>query len=32
MSLVLHALKSAKASPEELAEVRKLLDQMESKP
>lgn len=32
MSLVLHALKSAKASPEELAEVRQLLDQMESKP
>ena len=31
MSLVLHALKSAKASPEELAEVRQLLDQMEDK-
>ena len=32
MSLVLHALKSAKASPEELAEVRRLLDTMENKP
>lgn len=32
MSLVLHALRSAKASPEELAEVRQLLDQMEGKP
>jgi len=32
MSLVLHALKSAKASPEELAEVRRLLDEMEGKP
>jgi predicted transcriptional regulator len=32
MSLVLHALTSAKASPEELAEVRRLLDQMEGKP
>lgn len=31
MSLVLHALKSAKASPEELAEVRALLDEMEKK-
>lgn len=31
MSLVLHALKSATASPEELAEVRRLLDEMESK-
>jgi predicted transcriptional regulator len=31
MSLVLHALKSAKASPEELAEVRRLLDEMEQK-
>jgi BlaI family transcriptional regulator, penicillinase repressor len=29
MSLVLHALRSAKASPEELAEVRRLLDEME---
>ena len=29
MSLVLHALKSAKASPDELAEVRRLLDEME---
>lgn len=29
MSLVLHALKSAKASPEELDEVRRLLDEME---
>jgi predicted transcriptional regulator len=32
MSLVLHALKSAKASPEELAEVRRLLDEMEEMP
>jgi predicted transcriptional regulator len=32
MSLVLHALKSAKASPEELQEVRRLLDEMEDKP
>ena len=32
MSLVLHALRSAKASPEELAEVRRLLDEMENKP
>jgi len=31
MSLVLHALKSAKASPDELAEVRQLLDKMEDK-
>ena len=31
MSLVLHALKSATASPKELAEVRRLLDEMESK-
>jgi predicted transcriptional regulator len=31
MSLVLHALKSAKASPDELAEVRRLLDEMEDK-
>lgn len=31
MSLVLHALKSAKATPEELAEVRRLLDEMEAK-
>ncbi len=31
MSLVLHALKSAKASPEELSEVRRLLDEMEGK-
>lgn len=31
MSLVLHALKSATASPEELAEVRRLLDTMEGK-
>ena len=31
MSLVLHALKSAKASPGELAEVRRLLDEMEEK-
>lgn len=31
MSLVLHALRSAKASPEELAEVRRLLDEMEGK-
>lgn len=29
MSLVLHALKSAQASPEELAEVRRLLDEKE---
>jgi predicted transcriptional regulator len=31
MSLVLHALKCAKASPEELLEVRRLLDEMEGK-
>lgn len=31
MSLVLHALKSASASREELAEVRRLLDEMEGK-
>lgn len=31
MSLVLQALKSAKASPEELREVRRLLEQMEEK-
>jgi predicted transcriptional regulator len=31
MSLVLQALKSAKASPEELQEVRRLLDEMEDK-
>ncbi|MCA9079108.1 MAG: BlaI/MecI/CopY family transcriptional regulator [Planctomycetaceae bacterium] len=31
MSLVLHALKSAKASPEELAEIRLLLDEMEER-
>ncbi|MEZ6060795.1 MAG: BlaI/MecI/CopY family transcriptional regulator [Planctomycetaceae bacterium] len=31
MSLVLHALKSAKASPEELADVRRLLDELEGK-
>ena len=31
VSLVLHALKSAKASPEELAEIRRLLDEMEGK-
>ena len=31
MSLVLHALKSASASPEELAEVRRLLDELEGK-
>ncbi|MBL8809956.1 MAG: BlaI/MecI/CopY family transcriptional regulator [Planctomycetaceae bacterium] len=31
MSLVLHALKSAKASPEELTEVRRLLDEMEGR-
>lgn len=31
MSLVLHALRSSKASPEELAEVRRLLDEMEGK-
>lgn len=31
MSLVLHALKSAKASPEELAEVRQLLKELEDK-
>ncbi len=29
MSLVLHALKSAKASPKELQEIRRLLDEME---
>ncbi len=31
MSLVLHALKTASASPEELQEVRRLLDEMEGK-
>lgn len=31
MSLVLHALKSAKASPDELAEVRRCLDEIEGK-
>lgn len=31
MSLVLHALRSTKASREELAEVRRLLDEMEGK-
>ena len=31
MGLVLHALRSTKASPEELAEVRRLLDRMERK-
>ena len=31
MSLVLHALKGAHASPEELAEVRRLLDAMEDR-
>jgi len=31
MSLVLHALKSAKASTEELDEVRRLLDEMEGR-
>ena len=31
MSLVLHALNSAKASPEELDEVRRLLDELEGK-
>lgn len=31
MSLVLHALKSAKASSQELDEVRRLLDEMEGK-
>jgi predicted transcriptional regulator len=31
MSLVLHALKSTKATPEELAEVRRFLDEMEGK-
>lgn len=31
MSLVLQALKGAKASPDELAEVRRLLDEMEGK-
>ncbi|MCA9107398.1 MAG: BlaI/MecI/CopY family transcriptional regulator [Planctomycetales bacterium] len=31
MSLVLHALKGAQASPEELAEVRRLLDAMEDR-
>lgn len=31
MSLVLHALKSAKASTEELGEVRRLLDELEGK-
>ncbi len=32
MSLVLQALKSSKPSPEELAEVRRLLDELEQKP
>ncbi len=32
MSLVLQALKSSKPSPEELAEVRRLLDELEHKP
>ena len=32
MSLVLQALSSGKASQEEIAEARKLLDQMEGKP
>ena len=31
MSLVLQALKGAKASPEELAEARQLLDELEGK-
>ena len=31
MSLVLHALKNAKASPEELQEVRRLLDELEGR-
>ncbi len=31
MSLVLHALKSAKASPKQLDEVRRLLDEMEGR-
>lgn len=31
MSFVLHALKGAKASPEELAEARRLLDELEGK-
>ncbi len=31
MSLVLNALKGAKTSPEELSEVRRLLDEMEGK-
>lgn len=31
MSLVLHALKGATASPQELAEVRRLLDEMEGR-
>ncbi len=31
MSLVLHALKGTKASPAELAEVRRLLDEMEGR-
>ena len=31
MSLVLHALNSATATPEELSEVRRFLDQMEGK-
>ncbi|MCA9136401.1 MAG: BlaI/MecI/CopY family transcriptional regulator [Planctomycetales bacterium] len=31
MSLVLHAIKSMKASPQELSEVRRLLDEMEGK-
>lgn len=31
MSLVLHALKGAQATPEELAEVRRLLDAMEDR-
>lgn len=29
MSLALHAIRSAKATPEELAEIRRLLDEME---
>ena len=31
MSLVMHALKNSKASPEEVAQVRLLLDQLEGK-
>lgn len=31
LSLVLHALRSAKASPDQIAEVRRLLDKMEVK-